>query len=54
MNYNNNNNLSPNFLCLFEHDPVYTVGLREQNYSVDEERRLRALGAEFYRYILIF
>uniref|UniRef100_A0A915AEW2 Octanoyl-[acyl-carrier-protein]:protein N-octanoyltransferase LIPT2, mitochondrial n=1 Tax=Parascaris univalens TaxID=6257 RepID=A0A915AEW2_PARUN len=38
-----------NFLLLLEHAPVYTVGLRSRVYTEDEERRLKALGADFYR-----
>ncbi|TKR70843.1 hypothetical protein L596_022816 [Steinernema carpocapsae] len=36
-------------LLLLEHNPVYTVGKRERQYTVEEERRLKDLGAEFYR-----
>lgn len=38
-----------NALILCEHPPVYTTGLRQAPYPAEEERRLRALGAEFYR-----
>ncbi|XP_055635983.1 putative lipoyltransferase 2, mitochondrial [Toxorhynchites rutilus septentrionalis] len=38
-----------NILILTEHDPVYTVGIRTKAYGAEEEQRLRALGAEFYR-----
>lgn len=41
--------LTEHYLCLMEHPPVYTVGLRGQQYSLDEERRLEALGADFHR-----
>lgn len=37
------------FLCIFEHDPIYTVGLRGHLYSQEEEDRLRSLGADFVR-----
>lgn len=37
------------FLLLLEHDPVYTVGLRSHVYSAEEEKRLKKLGASFYR-----
>uniref|UniRef100_A0A0N5AQZ4 Octanoyl-[acyl-carrier-protein]:protein N-octanoyltransferase LIPT2, mitochondrial n=1 Tax=Syphacia muris TaxID=451379 RepID=A0A0N5AQZ4_9BILA len=40
---------SKNFLLLFEHNPVYTVGIRSQMYSAEEENKLKKLGAEFYR-----
>ncbi|KAJ8266578.1 hypothetical protein GJAV_G00132080 [Gymnothorax javanicus] len=39
----------PNVLLLCEHDPVYTIGIRQSMYSPVEERRLKNLGAEFYR-----
>ncbi|XP_001653907.2 putative lipoyltransferase 2, mitochondrial [Aedes aegypti] len=38
-----------NVLILTEHDPVYTVGIRTKSYGPEEERRLKALGAEFFR-----
>ncbi|XP_055585883.1 putative lipoyltransferase 2, mitochondrial [Uranotaenia lowii] len=38
-----------NVLILTEHDPVYTVGIRTKTYDPEEEQRLKALGAEFYR-----
>ncbi|KHJ82067.1 biotin/lipoate A/B protein ligase family protein [Oesophagostomum dentatum] len=38
-----------NFLLAVEHTPVYTVGIRSKLYSVEEEMRLKALGADFYR-----
>uniref|UniRef100_A0A914HXS0 Octanoyl-[acyl-carrier-protein]:protein N-octanoyltransferase LIPT2, mitochondrial n=1 Tax=Globodera rostochiensis TaxID=31243 RepID=A0A914HXS0_GLORO len=37
------------FLCLFEHPPTYTVGIRQDQYSEEQAQRLRALGAEFHR-----
>ncbi|KAI6228660.1 Lipoate-protein ligase B [Aphelenchoides fujianensis] len=37
------------FLCLVEHSPVYTVGLRDHVYTAEKERELRALGADFQR-----
>ncbi|KAK3603753.1 hypothetical protein CHS0354_023367 [Potamilus streckersoni] len=40
---------SPNVLLLVEHNPVYTVGIRDKNYSKEEEIKLKSLGAEFYR-----
>jgi len=36
-------------LLLLEHSPVFTVGIRDKEYSEDEEKRLRKLGADFYR-----
>jgi hypothetical protein len=38
---------------MFEHDPVYTVGLRGHLYSAEEEQRLRNTGAEFHRSLLV-
>lgn len=38
-----------NVLILTEHDPVYTVGIRTKSYGPEEEHRLKALGAEFFR-----
>ena len=40
-----------NFLIFVEHSPVYTTGIRSNVYDVNEELRLKNLGAEFYRYI---
>jgi lipoate-protein ligase B len=37
------------YICFFEHDPVYTVGLRGHLYSQEEEDKLRKLGADFVR-----
>lgn len=36
-------------LLLLEHHPVYTTGIRHQDYNLDEEMRLKKLGAEFIR-----
>lgn len=36
-------------LLLVEHDPVYTVGIRNREYDEKEEMRLKSLGAEFHR-----
>lgn len=38
-----------NILILTEHDPVYTVGLRTKNFTIEEEQKLRKLGAEFHK-----
>ena len=40
---------SGNTLVLVEHPPVYTTGMRNREYTEDEEARLRALGADFVR-----
>jgi len=37
------------YICLLEHFPVYTVGLRDQSYTSEMEQNLRALGADFQR-----
>lgn len=42
-------NKSKNVLILVEHNPVYTIGIRTNEYSDEEVDRLRNLGAEFYR-----
>ncbi|KAK6055026.1 biotin/lipoate A/B protein ligase family protein [Cooperia oncophora] len=38
-----------NYILAVEHTPVYTVGIRSKLYSQEEEIRLKALGADFYR-----
>lgn len=38
-----------NVLIITEHDPVYTIGIRTKDYTIDDENRLRKLGAQFYR-----
>ncbi|GCB74993.1 octanoyl-[acyl-carrier-protein]:protein N-octanoyltransferase LIPT2, mitochondrial [Scyliorhinus torazame] len=38
-----------NALLLCEHQPVYTIGIRTARYPIEEEERLKQLGAEFYR-----
>ncbi|XP_078052563.1 lipoyl(octanoyl) transferase 2 [Augochlora pura] len=38
-----------NTLILLEHNPVYTVGIRDRTYTVQDEEKLKNLGAEFYR-----
>jgi lipoyl(octanoyl) transferase len=38
-----------NFLILTEHNPVYTIGLRTKNYTIEDEEKLKSLGAEFYK-----
>ncbi|GIX98242.1 hypothetical protein CDAR_115781 [Caerostris darwini] len=35
-----------NYLFLVEHDPVYTVGIRNKQY-VKDENKLKSLGADF-------
>ncbi|CAL7950838.1 unnamed protein product [Xylocopa violacea] len=40
---------SCNTLILVEHDPVFTVGIRDKEYTVQDEERLKNLGAEFFR-----
>lgn len=40
---------TPNVLLLCEHHPVYTTGIRQAQYSAEEEQRLKDLGAEFFR-----
>jgi len=38
-----------NLLLLLEHYPVYTTGIRSKEYTIDEETRLKDLGADFVR-----
>ncbi|KAL4219753.1 putative lipoyltransferase 2 [Mactra antiquata] len=38
-----------NVVLLVEHNPVYTIGLRDQSYSKEDEKKLRNTGAEFQR-----
>lgn len=38
-----------NTLVLVEHNPVYTVGIRNKGYTEEDEKKLKGLGAEFYR-----
>lgn len=38
-----------NVIILTEHNPVYTIGIRTKNYSIDDEEKLKQLGAEFHR-----
>ncbi|CAH1781351.1 unnamed protein product [Owenia fusiformis] len=36
-------------LILVEHEPVYTIGKRTKEYTLEERQRLEALGADFYK-----
>lgn len=38
-----------NQLIVVEHEPVYTIGIRDKNYDQDLESKLRNLGADFVR-----
>ena len=38
-----------NVILLVEHNPVYTVGLRDKEYPKKTEEELKSTGAEFYR-----
>lgn len=38
-----------NTLILIEHNPVFTVGIRDKIYTIEDEKRLKNLGAEFFR-----
>jgi len=44
-----NDRKSKNFLVLVEHNPVYTTGIRTKGYDLNEESRLKNLGADFVR-----
>ncbi|KAJ8918166.1 hypothetical protein NQ315_011624 [Exocentrus adspersus] len=46
--HNNGNYLCNTLLCL-EHLPVYTTGIRTEQYTEDDEIKLKELGAEFHR-----
>lgn len=38
-----------NYLIVQEHFPVYTIGIRNKGYDINEETRLRKFGADFHR-----
>lgn len=38
-----------NVILLVEHNPVYTVGIRDKSYTKEDENKLRETGAEFHR-----
>ncbi|XP_046616353.1 putative lipoyltransferase 2, mitochondrial isoform X2 [Neodiprion virginianus] len=38
-----------NTLVLLEHNPVYTIGIRRNDYSEEEEKKLTKLGAQFFK-----
>lgn len=40
---------SANTLVILEHEPVYTVGIRNGVYTEADEKKLRSLGADFWR-----
>lgn len=42
-------NLFRNVLILTEHNPVYTIGIRNKDYTEDDADKLRQLGAEFHK-----
>ncbi|XP_033214774.1 putative lipoyltransferase 2, mitochondrial [Belonocnema kinseyi] len=42
-------NSPANTLVLLEHNPVYTVGIRNKGYDQEDEKKLKNLGAEFYK-----
>lgn len=46
---NSDANKFKNTLILTEHKPVYTVGIRNNTYTPEDEALLRNLGAEFYK-----
>ncbi|KAF8373853.1 lpl-1 [Pristionchus pacificus] len=43
------NHFPRHFLLLLEHRPVYTVGIRSNTVSDEEESRLKRMGADFHR-----
>ncbi|KAL1132419.1 hypothetical protein AAG570_010374 [Ranatra chinensis] len=36
-------------LILVEHNPVYTIGIRKEGYTLGDEEHLKSLGADFYK-----
>ncbi|XP_063707510.1 putative lipoyltransferase 2, mitochondrial [Culicoides brevitarsis] len=38
-----------NILVITEHPPVYTIGIRTKQYTIQDEERLKRLGAEFHK-----
>uniref|UniRef100_A0AC35UCS8 Putative lipoyltransferase 2, mitochondrial n=1 Tax=Rhabditophanes sp. KR3021 TaxID=114890 RepID=A0AC35UCS8_9BILA len=38
-----------NYLLLVEHEPVYTIGVRNGGYTESMKKRLEAMGAEFHQ-----
>lgn len=36
-------------LLLVEHPPVYTIGIRTKDYTIEDEEKLKLLGAEFVK-----
>lgn len=38
-----------NVIIINEHSPVYTIGIRTKNYTIDDEQKLKDLGAEFHK-----
>ncbi|KAG8041112.1 hypothetical protein G9C98_002100 [Cotesia typhae] len=47
--HHNSNSTQENTLVLIEHNPVYTIGIRDKNYTAEEIERLRGTGAEFFK-----
>ncbi|XP_022908767.2 octanoyl-[acyl-carrier-protein]:protein N-octanoyltransferase LIPT2, mitochondrial [Onthophagus taurus] len=43
------NNKVLDTLILVEHPPVYTIGLRTNNYTIEDETRLKQTGADFFK-----
>jgi len=43
------NDQEGSYLLLLQHTPVYTTGIRNKDYSEEEEFRLKKLGADFVR-----
>ncbi|KAK2582975.1 hypothetical protein KPH14_009027 [Odynerus spinipes] len=48
LHHKQSNDKTCNTLLLVEHDPVYTIGIRNK-YTEEDEIKLRNLGAEFYK-----
>ncbi|XP_034942438.1 putative lipoyltransferase 2, mitochondrial [Chelonus insularis] len=46
---NSNSNDHNNTLVVIEHDPVYTIGIRDRDYTDDEIAKLKSKGADFFK-----
>lgn len=38
-----------NTLLILEHNPVFTIGIRQKDYTIEDEEKLKNLGAQFYK-----
>lgn len=42
--HHKNSKMEHNTILLIEHDPVYTIGIRSKNYTIEDVTRLKATG----------